>query len=172
MPHPATARPRASLGQGAGAQRPQLAKLFSPHLKQRVSKRTRPACSLINTPLFTALVKLTLSTSSVTNTNTIAAGMSAHAVSWQQDAAARASLCINMAVCACSFTSCWAQQTGMVQHLVRFDRLPWNMDCAPDQLPVAQPIRGLCGTRAQHAAKGAAPPSLPCSLLLHIMITV
>lgn len=77
MPHTARARP-ASLVRGPGSQQPQLKKLLSPHVKQRVKKRTRPACSLITTPLLTELVKLTLSTSSVTNTNTIAAGTLAH----------------------------------------------------------------------------------------------
>lgn len=83
MPHSARARP-AALVRGHGSQRPQLTKPFSPHVKPRISERTRPACSLITTPVLTELVKLTLSTSSVTNTNTIAAGMSAHVVSWKQ----------------------------------------------------------------------------------------
>lgn len=160
MPHTARARP-ASLVRGPGSQRPQLKKLLSSHVKQRVKKRTRPACSLITTPLLTELVKLTLSTSSVTNTNTIAAGTLAYAVPRQQSGASLSFL-VNTAVCTCSFTSCWAQLSGMVQHLVCSDRFSRNMGCAPDQLFVAQPLRGLRGTRAKHPAEGAAFPSILC----------
>ena len=79
MPHAAGARTGA-LAPGLGVTRVRPAPVLARTIRKRVSTRTRVASTLITAPVLTELVKLTLSPSSVTNTNTIAAGKLADAL--------------------------------------------------------------------------------------------
>ncbi len=74
MPHTARAQVAAlSLNPGVSRSQPAPGVLRAP--RKRGYERSRTTASLITTPVLTELVKLTLSPSSVTNTNTIATGM-------------------------------------------------------------------------------------------------
>ena len=74
MPH--TARPQAAaLSPGLGLGRAQPALTRNRAIRQRIDRKTCIASSLITAPVLTELMKLTLSPSSVTSTNTIAAGV-------------------------------------------------------------------------------------------------
>ena len=137
MPHAARAGPAQAV-QGPGLQRPGPLKMFVPLTKQRrANKSTRPACSLITTPVLTELMKLTLSTSSVTNTNTIAAGKSSCFTPCATPVSPRR---LTPSSILCSIASCWPKLSGLVQHIVRIHGFSGNMGCTPDQLSLAQPF--------------------------------
>lgn len=74
MPHTARPQPTALfLGLGLGRAQPALTRNRA--IRQRIDRKTCIASSLITAPVLTELMKLTLSPSSVTSTNTIAAGV-------------------------------------------------------------------------------------------------
>ena len=74
MPHTVTAA-SAKLAPGLGVSRGQPALERKRAVRKYVSTRTSSASGLITAPVLTEFVKLTLSPSSVTNANTVAAGM-------------------------------------------------------------------------------------------------
>lgn len=73
MPHTVIAA-TAKLAPGLGVSRGQPVPERKRAVRKNVSTRTSSASSLITAPVLTELVKLTLSPSSVTNANTVAAG--------------------------------------------------------------------------------------------------